>query len=92
MSRNAIRAYNEAVERETRQKVQELLSANKMSYDFTVDSQGYIKITVENGDWKHDHIALKHIMREAGYVPFGRHIIEDDDCGDDSFSAIYLYR
>jgi fructose-1,6-bisphosphatase/inositol monophosphatase family enzyme len=92
MSRNAIRAYNEAIEKETRQKIQELLSANKMSYHFTVDSQGYIKITVENGDWKHDHIALKHIMREAGYISFGRHILDEEENGDDSFSAIYLYR
>lgn len=91
MNNKATQAYNKAVIKEITQKVQELLSANKMRYDFNVDSNGFIEITVENGDWKHDHLALKHIMREAGYVLFDRHIPEQDN-GDDSFDAVYLYR
>ena len=63
-----------------------------MPYDFEIDSQGFIQITVSDGDWKHDHLALQHVMREAGYISFGRHIPEDQDNDDDSFTAIYLYR
>lgn len=92
MNRKAIQAYDAEIKKQTKERVKEILSSNKMFYDFTVDENGYIEITVENGDWKHDHIALQHIMREAGFVSFGRHIPEDQDNGDDSFTAIYLYK
>ena len=92
MNRKAIQAYNAEIEKQLRKRIQEILSSHKMPYDFTIDSQGYIQITVIDGDWKHDHIALQHIMREAGFISFGRHIPEDQDNGDDSFTAIYLYR
>jgi fructose-1,6-bisphosphatase/inositol monophosphatase family enzyme len=92
MNIKAIKAYNNAVVEEITKRVNELLKENKMAYDFTVNSDGFIEITVENGDWKHDHLALKHIMREAGYISFGRHIPESQENGDDSFTAIYLYR
>jgi len=92
MNTAAIKAYNEAIVKQERKRVQEILSSHKMPYDFTIDSQGFIQITVVDGDWKHDHIALRNVMREAGYISFGRHIPEDQDNGDDSFTAIYLYR
>lgn len=92
MNRKAIQAYNAEIKKQTRERVQEILSHNKMSYDFTVDENGYIEITVIDGDWKHDHIALRNVMREAGFISFGRHIPEGQDNDDDSFSAIYLYR
>jgi hypothetical protein len=92
MNTAAVKAYNEAIEKHLRERIQEILSSHKMPYDFEIDLQGYIKITVVDGDWKHDHLALQHVMREAGYISFGRHIPEDQDNGDDSFTAIYLYR
>ena len=91
MNRKAIQAYNYALVKQELKKIRELLSANKMYYDFNVDSQGFIEITVENGDWKHDHLALRNIMREAGYIMFSR-VIKDEDNGDDSFSAVYKYK
>ena len=91
MNNEAIKAYNKAIDKQLRERVGKLLSDNKMFYDYTVDSQGYIEITVENGDWKHDHIRLKNLMRENGFILFGRHI-PDEETGDDSFSAVYLYR
>ena len=92
MNSKAIQAYNKAIHDQIKEKIQEILSANKWSFDFSIDNMGYIKITVENGDWKHDHLALQHVMRENGYVSFGRHIPEDQENGDDSFTAIYIYR
>lgn len=76
-------------------KIVELLKANGMYYDVEVFS-GAISITVENGDWKHDHIALQNLMKSHGYIlsPFstviGRHI-SDEENGDDSYSATYFY-
>lgn len=91
MNRKAIQAYNNALVKQEQEKIIELLSANKMGYDFNVDSQGFVEITVENGDWKHDHLALRNIMREAGYIMFGRDI-KDEDNGDDSYTATYRFR
>ena len=92
MNTAAVKAYNEAIEKHLRERIQEILSSHKMPYEFTIDSQGFIQITVVDGDWKHDHLALQHVMREAGYISFGRHIPEDQDNDDDSYTAIYLYR
>ena len=70
-------------------KIVELLKANGMYYDVEVFC-GVITITVENGDWKHDHIALKNLMKSHGYIFIERHITDEEN-GDDSFSATYLY-
>jgi hypothetical protein len=70
-------------------KIVELLKTNGMYYDVEVFS-GVITITVENGDWKHDHIFLRNIMKSHGYIFIGRHITDEEN-GDDSFSATYLY-
>lgn len=77
--------------KELRKRVEDLLTANKMFYDFSVDSNGYIEITVVNGDWKHDHIALRNLMRDSEFVFLGRYV-PDEETGDDSFSAVYLFR
>lgn len=71
-------------------KIKKLFSDNNISYDFNIEKDGYIKITVENGDWKHDHLLLRHIMSDAGYVFCGRYV-PDEETGEDVFSAIYLY-
>jgi hypothetical protein len=81
----------EAIIKQLREKIGKILADNKMSYDYTVDDKGYVEITVENGDWKHDHIALRTLMRDNGFVLIGRHI-PDEETGDDSFSAVYLFR
>ena len=70
-------------------KIVELLKTNGMYYDVEVFN-GTITITVENGDWKHDHIALKNLMKSHGYIFIERHITDEEN-GDDSFSATYLY-
>lgn len=91
MNNEAIIAYNKAILKQESQKIQRLLSANNMNYDFDVNSTGFIEITVTDGDWKHDHLALKNVMKKAGYILFKR-FITDESNGDDSFSAIYTFR
>ena len=91
MDNDAIKAYNKVVLKKLRKRVTKLLSDNHMPYDFTVDEQGYVKISVENGDWKHDHLCLRQMMNKAGFVFFGRHIPEEET-GEDVFSAVYLFR
>lgn len=91
MNSKAIIAYNEALIKQERENIQSLLSANDMHYDFDVDSQGFIEITVEDGDWKHDHIRLKNLMAKNGYILFGSKEI-GEDTGGDWYSAIHKFR
>ena len=70
-------------------KVDAILRRNSLFYDVTINGN-YIIIAVVNGDWKHDHLALRHVMYENGFELLGRHI-DDDETSDDSFSATYLY-
>ena len=90
MNNETIKAYNEAIVKQTREKIQSLLSANDMHYDFDIDPQGLIAITIEDGDWKHDHICLKNLMAENGYVLFDSKKIGEDS-GGDWYSAIHIF-
>jgi hypothetical protein len=89
MNTAAIKAYNEAIEKQLRERVQEILSSHKMPYDFEIDSQSFIKITVVDGDWKHDHLRLKWLMEENDFKHFGENVTEED--GSDCYSAIHTF-
>ena len=91
MNNEAIKAYNAVVIKQLREQIQTLLTANDMHYDFDVDPQCFISITVEDGDWKHDHIRLKNLMSKNGYVYFGCKEI-GEDTGGDWYSAIHKFR
>ena len=91
MSKKHISPYKQIREEQLRKRIGDILEANGMHYDYTVDADGYVEITVDDGDWKHDHIALKTIMRNNGFVCLDRHT-SDDETGDDSYSAVYLFR
>ncbi len=91
MNKKSVKEYNQSINNQEIKKIKKLFSDNNISYDFNIEKDGYIKITVENGDWKHDHLLLRHIMRDAGYVFCGRHV-PDEETGEDVFSAIYLYQ
>ena len=91
MNNEAIKAYNAVVIKQLREQIQALLTANDMNYDFDIDSQGVIEITVEDGDWKHDHIRLKNLMAKNGYFYFGCKEF-GEDTGGDWYSAIHKFR
>jgi hypothetical protein len=90
MNNKAIEAYNAAIIKQEREAIQALLSANNLHYDFDVDYEGFINITIEDGDWK-DHIFLKNLMSKNGYVYFGYKEI-GEDTGGDWYSAIHKFR
>ena len=87
MDEEAVKAYNEVIEKNLKKRIGKLLADNKMAYDYSIDEQGFIRIVVDNGDCQHghDHLVLVRIMAKAGYYCFGKHI-------DDSFSVVYLFR
>lgn len=69
-------------------EVRELLDNNDFHFvDVYSDGDDCCSIYMYMGDWKHDHVRLKNLLTNAGY--YYDIEIEDDDCYDDCFSAIY---
>ena len=70
--------------------IQDYLDENdfrgSISY-ITEDSEG-VHIKINMGDWKHEHLYLKNLMRDIGYV------VEDEDIepsDSDCYTATYLF-
>ena len=80
---------------EERKKVQErvekVFKENNLTYDWDVDlTLTYVvTINVQWGDWKHDHICLRRIMEQNGFIFFGEEVTEED--GSDTYSATHTY-
>ena len=74
-----------------RADINRIFKENNLYYDSYVSStDGMIEITIEDGDWKHDHIRFKHIMRKNHY----RHIksVEIGTSEDDTYSATHYFK
>lgn len=70
--------------------VQRIFNEHKCYYDFDVDfTICTIEVSVEWGDWKHDHLFLRHIMMENHYLPIGEDVTEED--GSDTYSSIHYF-
>ena len=68
-------------------EINTLLEENKLFGEVYSDSELpviYIKI---DGDWKHDHLFLKNLLKEHGYSYFGSHTTSSD--GSDYFEAVH---
>lgn len=57
--------------------------------EISVDANGMVTIDIEWGDWKHDHLYVRHIMTQAGFVLIDEVITEEDD--SDCYSATHSY-
>lgn len=68
--------------------IKRIWKENNFSYDYEILSNGHIHIIVEHGDWKHDHLALKYIMRKNHYRVID---MVDYPNGDDSYTAYYKF-
>lgn len=71
--------------------INRIFKENNLYYDYTISStDGMIAITIEDGDWKHDHIRLNYIMRKNHY-----RLIKNVEFGtseDDSYSSTHYYK
>ena len=54
------------------------------------NANDFLLISVEWGDWKHEHLYLEHIMAELGYVLISKKITDED--GSDCYSADHYYK
>lgn len=73
----------------TKQELYQHLQSKGLYYDIYETEDGFI-ISVEWGDWKHDHRYLEHIMGELDYILIDKKITNED--GSDCCSADHYYQ
>ena len=67
-------------------KIYNIFKENELSYDYSVIGDN-VEIEVYWGDWKHDHLRLKHIMSNNGFMCMNEHITDsDEDCYDAEYT------
>lgn len=72
------------------EKLKKIFKENGFTYDWDFDlNLPVIYIYVIWGDWKHDHIYLKNVMKDNGFVYVGEEVTEED--GSDCYSATHTY-
>lgn len=50
-------------------KVEDIFQSNNMHYEyFWSPSRGCVVVDIDGGDWKHDHLALEHLMDRNGFL------------------------
>ena len=74
-----------------RSEVSKIFSDNNVYYEFYIDRNSHVNITVEDGDWKHDHLRLMHIMALNNFICVDSTAIDEEDNGDDTYSAEYCF-
>lgn len=81
--------YKFQPETELYMKVWNLLSSHQMYYSISVINSSSVCISVDDGDWKHEHLGLQCLMEENGFTFMGKEITGED--GSDCYSAIHTY-
>lgn len=66
------------------------LKENDLYVDsITLDYDSKVLIQIDWGDWKHDHLRLRHLMSQLGYMLVSEKVTEED--GSDCYSALHTY-
>lgn len=73
----------------TAQELYQYLHSKGLYYDISEIENGFI-ISVEWGDWKHDHRYLEYLMGELDYILVDKKITNED--GSDCYSADHYYK
>jgi len=78
------------------QKVEKTFISKKLYYDVWYDTNKMC-IEIRHGDWKHDHLYAKHLIKELALkhkISYQLDFTEDvtDDSLDDTYSAIHTIR
>ena len=81
--------YKFQPETELRIRVRNLLSSHQMYYSISVINSSSVSISVDDGDWKHEHLALQRLMEENGFTLVCKENIRED--GSDCYSAVHTY-
>ena len=74
---------------EPREVVSDLMQA-ACQFPEVWSTNGLIKIEIEWGDWKHNHLFVDHLMKAIGYTKIDERVTEED--GSDCYSATHTYK
>ena len=58
-------------------------------YDMTAGVDGSVKVYVNWGDWKHDHMLIEQVFKGLGARSLWTDITEED--GSDCYSAVHCF-
>lgn len=71
--------------------INRIFKENNLYYAyFILDTDEIVGITIEDGDWKHDHIRLNHIMLKYNYKLIKEEKIGTSD--EDSYSSTHYFK
>ena len=73
----------------TTQELYKYLRTKNCYYEIYETEDGFV-ISVDWGDWKHDHRYLEYIMGELDYILVDKKITNED--GSDCYSADHYYK
>ena len=73
-----------------KEDVKRIFKENDIHYEWWVQDDGAVNVIVNWGDWKHDHLFLKHIMWKNHYRRIDEIVTEED--GSDAYSAEYVFK
>ena len=71
------------------QQLQKYLNDNDLYWSGLSESDDTFIITIEWGDWEHDHLYLQHLMGKVN-LPLKSYIITEEN-GSDCYSAEYEF-
>lgn len=71
-------------------KIYDLMEKNHISGEVLDCGDGYAEIQVNWGDWKHSHLRLDYLMKQAFDVLHNTEEVTESD-GSDTYSAIHRY-
>lgn len=71
--------------------INRIFKENNLYYAyFILDTDEIVGITIEDGDWKHGHIRLNHIMLKNNYKLIKEEKIGTSD--EDSYSSTHYFK
>ena len=77
---------------EDEKKIYDYLNGKDMWCETWVDRTGafdIIKVDINWGDWKHEHLRCDYLMEQIGYISINSFVTEEN--GSDCYSAQHWY-
>lgn len=71
-------------------EIQNYLQEHKIYAEVAETNQNEIVVSIEWGDWKHDHLYCVELMKEKGYEHLYERVTEND--GSDTYSAEHYFK
>ena len=70
--------------------IEKIFSDHDLWYEWSINGEDEVEVSIEMGDWKHDHLYLDYVMSENGFVLVGEDITDEN--GTDSYSSIHYFK